>query len=76
MSEVEAYRRNNYYRFVELCAGIKNPDRYVLDTPYDELPPYAPESGVYLTHEYTDLVLFGEMTAYEAAEAFYEAVKE
>ena len=81
MSKEEAYRRNNYHRFVRRCAGIMDPDGYVMDTPYDELPPFTLivlnaiiAEGAW--NQYTEEVERGDMTAYEAAEAYYEAVRE
>ena len=80
MDMEEAHRRDNYHRFVSRCPGIMDPDGYVLDTSHDELPPF-----IFVTvDDFTDAIWAryigevegGEMTAYEAAEAYYEAVRE
>ena len=80
MSREEAYRRNNYYRFVERCSGIESPAEYVLDTPYDELPPFAfdvydPETALEIWDGCVQMVEDGHLTAYEGAEEYYWAVK-
>jgi len=80
MSREEAYRRNNYYRFVERCSGIDAPVAYVLDTPADELPPlaievYDSEAALDIWEGCAQMVEDGYLTAYEGAEEYYWAVK-
>ena len=80
MDMEEAHSRDNYHRFVSRCPGIVDPDGYVMDTPYDELPPFIFVLGDDFTDsiwvQYTEEVERGDMTAYEAAETYYEAVRE
>ena len=80
MSKEEAYRRNNYYRFVEKCRGIETPAEYVLDTPTDELPPftlevYDPGAAGDIWEGCAQMVEDGHISAYEGALEYYWAVK-
>ena len=80
MSEEEAYKRNNYYRFVVRCRGIENPAEYVLDTPAEELPPttddvYDPEAALEIWEGCAQMVEDEHITAYEGALEYYWAVK-
>lgn len=72
----EAYQRNNYYRFARYLPGLEDVEGYVLETPCEELPPLA--SGVVDRQgEFEVFVSFvktGVMSAYEAAQAYYDAV--
>lgn len=80
MDKEEAYRRNNYYRFVVRCPGINSPAEYVLETPIDELPPFTLEvydasASVEIWEGCAVMVDEGYITAYEAAEEYYMAVR-
>lgn len=74
----EALRRDNYYSFVkEMPGGVLDSKRYVLETPFDELPPYTASIGDIHAKEfayYIEMVRLGKMCAYDAAQAYFDAV--
>jgi hypothetical protein len=80
MTKEEAYQRNNYYRFVVRCPGIDSPAKYVLETPIDELPPftlevYDTQAALEIWEGCAQMVDDGYISAYEAAEEYYMAVR-
>jgi hypothetical protein len=78
MGMAEAHRRMNYYNFVEQMEGIDDPSRYVMDTPADELPPavLTVVDANALWEHYLERVRAGEMTPYDAAQAYYDEMQE
>lgn len=73
----EALRRDNYFAFVKEmpCASSEvDPRKYVLETPFDELPPYvicmSDEQGAAYRH-FIECVRDGTLTPYEAAEEYF-----
>lgn len=72
MDEVEAYRRQNYYNFARHLPGLDDPEGYVLETPYEELPLEVSRVDEELYEYFIECVRKGEMTAYEAAVAYYD----
>ena len=77
MDMEEAHLRDNYYRFARHMPGIVAPEEYVLDALREALPPMVFANGDEVKFErYVQRVKEGMMCAYEAAEAYYEAVME
>lgn len=78
MGMAEAHRRMNYYNFVEQMPEIEHPERYVMETPCDELPPAVLTviDANPLWSEYLEAVREGRMTPYEAAQAYYDEMRE
>jgi hypothetical protein len=77
MGMAEAHRRMNYYNFVEQMDGIADPARYVMETPDDELPPavLTVVDANALWSQYLEYVRDGEMTPYDAAQAYYDEMQ-
>lgn len=79
MDMEEAHRRYSYYAFVREMPTILDPEGYVLEAEYDSLPPWIATPYGDTTHDetwkhYICRVREGMMCAYEAAEAYFEAV--
>ena len=77
MDMEEAHRRDNYYQFARHLPGLVDARGYVLDTPYEELPPVVfvlEGQGEEAFEHYVALVREGLITAYEAAQAYFNVV--
>lgn len=77
MGMEEAHRRMNYYNFAEQMPGLVDPAGYVMDTPYDELPPavLSVVDANALWEHHLERVRDGEMTPYDAAQAYYDEMQ-
>ena len=74
MDMEEAHRRANYYCFAKHLPGLDDAIGYVLDTDKNALPPTVMYEDQEIFERFVSFVKCGVMTAYEAAQAYYDAM--